>query len=99
MVIRSDKMNVTTLLYEHQYIELAENILSDSNYYIGLPRDISNSVQTKSNQLITSLERRSMISGDDAKHYRNYNSVVNKFYGLPKVHKPQLSLRPIISGS
>lgn len=72
--------------------------MSDSDYYVGMPRDVSNSIQTKSNHLMSVLKKRNMISREDAKEYHNYNKVINKFYGLPKVNKPQLALRPIISG-
>ena len=39
-----------------------------------------------------------MISSQEGYKRRCYNGVINKFYGLLKIHKPTLSLRPIISG-
>ncbi|XP_044760373.1 uncharacterized protein LOC123317827 [Coccinella septempunctata] len=41
--------------------------------------------------------RKEYISEQQGKTMFNYNAVPARFYGLPKVHKPVLSLRPIIS--
>ncbi|KAJ8977068.1 hypothetical protein NQ317_017230 [Molorchus minor] len=98
LVIQSDKMNVTTIMKKQQYEDLSLEILQDSDYYTVLPRDPSSTIQNKSNSLISSLEKNNILTKDESKSYRQYNSTVNKFYGLPKVHKPTLTLRPIISG-
>ncbi|XP_074028848.1 uncharacterized protein [Leptinotarsa decemlineata] len=97
-VINSDKMNVTTIMTTSQYESLANDILKDSNYYKVLRRDSSNTIQQKANKFISNLVQNNILTENEGKTYRNYNGVINKFYGLPKIHKPILSLRPIISG-
>lgn len=98
LVIQSDKMNVTTIITKQQYNTLSLEILQDNSYYRVLPRDPSSTIQQKSNTLISELEKSQMLTKDEAKKFRVYNGTINKFYGLPKIHKPVLQLRPIISG-
>lgn len=97
-VIMSDKMNVTTIMTVTQYELLAGEILNDSYHYKRINRDPSNSIQQKTNKFISDLVKSKMLTEEEGKSYRSYNGVINKFYGLPKIHKPVLSLRPIISG-
>ena len=97
-VIQSDKMKVTTIMTKEQYDRLSIEILMDEEYYSVLDRDPSNTIQSKANNIISQLEKSRMISSQEGYKRRCYNGVINKFYGLPKIHKPTLSLRPIISG-
>lgn len=97
-IIQSDKMKVTTIVTNEQYDRLSRDILADVDYYQVLERDPSNTIQQKANQLITQLEKNRMIEAREGSKHRCYNGVINKFYGLPKIHKPVLTLRPIISG-
>lgn len=83
LIIPSDKGNATTALDRDKYEKLGGNILSDKKYYKILKGDPTSTIQQKVNQLISKLEA--------------IGKIETKFYGLPKIHKPTLSLRPIIS--
>lgn len=96
-VLQSDKGNVTVIMDKSQYIELSNGILNDLDYYRRLPRDPTTTIQTKGNTLIKKLVTSGHISQMQGKSLYSYNSIPARFYGLPKVHKPVLSLRPIIS--
>lgn len=80
-----------------QYIELSNGILNDLDYYRRLPRDPTTTIQTKGNTMIKKLVTSGHISQMQGKSLYSYNSIPARFCGLPKVHKPVLSLRPIIS--
>lgn len=97
LVTQADKGNVTVCMKKSEYSALSKNILADTQYYKRLPRDPTSTLQQKANKLITNLKNRNMIDDTSAKKYMIYNSRPARFYGLPKIHKPQLSLRPIIS--
>lgn len=80
-----------------EYIDLSNNILLDQEYYVVLPRDPTSTFQQKANKLISKLKNDSMLDDAHAGKFTIYNAKPARFYGLPKVHKPQLALRPIIS--
>lgn len=97
IITRSDKGNVTVIMTKIQYIEKSLEILNDENSYIKLQRDPTSTFQQKANKLISELSDLEMISEQEAKNLMFYNAVPAKFYGLPKIHKPTLTVRPIIS--
>lgn len=97
LITRSDKGNATVLIDRSRYKELALTLLSDSDYYTIIPRDPTSTIQQNSNKLISQFKKYGKIPADVASKLMTYDAAVPKFYGLPKVHKPVLSLRPIIS--
>lgn len=97
MITRADKGNVTVCMDVHQYTQLSLNILSDTEFYQPINRDPTTTFQQKANKLIVQLKKDNMVTPEEAKQLMIYNSKPARFYGLPKIHKPQLSLRPIIS--
>ncbi|XP_044759503.1 uncharacterized protein LOC123317202 [Coccinella septempunctata] len=97
LVTQSDKGNITVIMDRAQYIELSNTILHDERYYKTLARDPTTTIQNKCNALIRELVNEGHLTQSQGKRLYFYNAVPAKFYGLPKVHKPTLSLRPIIS--
>ncbi|XP_074025984.1 uncharacterized protein [Leptinotarsa decemlineata] len=97
ILTRSDKGNVTVIMKKSDYIEKSLEIINDSESYVELNRDPVSTIQQKANKIITDLKKSEMISEDEAKTYMIYNSISPKYYGLSKIHKPDLKLRPIIS--
>ncbi|XP_044745159.1 uncharacterized protein LOC123307022 [Coccinella septempunctata] len=97
LVMQSDKGNVTVLMDRSQYVDLSREILEDDNHYKILPRDPTTSMQTKCNSLVKNLVNKGYITESEGKRLYNYNAVPARFYGLPKIHKPTLTLRPIVS--
>lgn len=97
LVFRSDKGNTTVILFKQQYHTLAMNILEDTNTYKLLNRDPTGTIQQKANKRVSKLKTDSMIDDYTAKKSMIYNAVASKFYGLPKIHKDPIKLRPIIS--
>lgn len=97
LVLQADKGSVTVVIKKEEYSTLSNEMLNDELTYKKLQRDPTSTYQQRANKLITSLKRDDLIEEDTAKSLMVYNSVAPKYYGLPKIHKPQLKLRPIIS--
>lgn len=93
----SDKGNITTAMYKTTYDGLALDILNDSKCFVKINVDPTSTVQ-KANKIVSQLERLGHLTPFLAKTLRCYDGVYPKFYFLPKVQKPVLSLRPIITG-
>ena len=84
-------MNTTT------YKEKANELLSDTYTYTRIKKDPTAKYKT---QLVDKLKALKDEEAIDNKLYRQLyptTSVVPKFYGLPKVHKPSCPLRPIVA--
>lgn len=93
----ADKGNVTVCMNKSVYLELSNSILMDREYYTELARDPTSTIQQKANQLVSNLKKAKMLDDTLTNRLTIYNSRPARFYGLPKIHKPQLALRPIIS--
>ena len=97
MVCQSDKGNVTVIMDKESYNDKVIELVADTEVYKVLKSDPTTRFQNSSNKLIGELKSSAFINADTAKSLLNYNSVPPRFFGLPKVHKPNCPLRPIVS--
>ena len=84
------------IMDRQDYINKANSLLNQ-NTYRSIPRDPTNSIK---NKLISILKRVKNQTGLDSNTYKSMyptGCVPPKFYGLPKIHKPDTSLRHIVS--
>ncbi|XP_072387388.1 uncharacterized protein [Diabrotica undecimpunctata] len=97
LVLTSDKGNATVLMDRDQYISLSQSLLDDSRYYQLLPSNPCSKFTNRINKFITHLKDIKVINQTIAKSLHNYDGYSPRFYCLPKIHKPTLSMRPIVS--
>lgn len=96
-ITRADKGSTTVALDRDEYVSKSLALLNDSSVYQQLRRDPTLTIQNKSNDFVKLLKKKNIVVEDDYKALMRYNSVPAKFYGLPKVHKQSVPLRPIVS--
>lgn len=84
-------------MYKNDYLNKTEELVNNNQYYTKLNRDPTFTLQLKANKLTKTLKDKGVIEEETAKNMTTYNSVAPRFYALPKIHKPQLSMRPIVS--
>ena len=96
MVLTADKGVSMVVLDKEDYIAKSEELLNQSNYKI-LKTDPTTKHKNKLINLLKSIKTEGGI--DDNIYRRLYptGAVPPKYYGLPKVHKTGMPLRPIIS--
>ena len=97
VILTADKGVALVILEKKDYIEKAKQLLQDTNTYITIQADPTTKLK---NKLITKLKKIKLDTGlDDITYRRMYptGAVIPKFYGLPKVHKENTPLRPIVS--
>ena len=97
VILTADKGVALVILEKKDYIEKAKQLLEDTNTYITIQTDPTTKLK---NKLITKLKKIKLDTGlDDSTYRRMYptGAVIPKFYGLPKVHKENTPLRPIVS--
>lgn len=99
LVLKADKGNVTVIMDKQNYIEKCLEQLNDTKYYQRINKDTTYTIQNKSNSFITKFKKNKKLDSDITKKYMIYNASIPKFYALPKIHKPELSVRPIIAST
>lgn len=97
MLTNADKGNTTVLLDKSEYSQKAYALLNDQNTYSKLSKDPTVTVQNKLNKIIDNFQKRKVISSDEGKFLKCNNGVPPKMYFLPKIHKNNVPLRPIVS--
>ena len=97
-VLPSDKGRATVVINEKDYASKIQNLLKDEKTYVKLKK---NDPTTKyKNELVEVVREWNRKEEIDKKTYdRIYptSEEVPKFYGLPKIHKKDTPLRPIVS--
>ena len=95
-VLTADKGVSLVVLDSEDFAAKSETLLHQPNYKI-LKADPTNKYKNKLVGLLKTIEAEGGI--DDITYKRLYltGAVPPKYYGLPKVHKPGMPLRPIIS--
>ncbi|XP_069673690.1 uncharacterized protein [Periplaneta americana] len=91
VVLPVDKGNGTVLLSSTQYQEKINQLLNDPAYKI-LKKDPTSSVERRTNQLI----KKSSLRAESKRLVSPSGSIPPRLYGLPKIHKPEVPLRPIV---
>ena len=72
-------------------------MLSDKKTYEPLKKDPINITYNKAKNLIKLWREKNYITENLAHTLKSSNPLPVKFYGLPKIHKPNYPLRPIVS--
>ena len=93
LVLSADKGNCVLFMDKQQYHDKALSLLNDKN----LNSDPTSKTQRKSNKILFDLKKAGKISDSMYKMLYCRDGLCPCFYGLPKIHKPGIPLRPIVS--
>ena len=96
MILTADKGVSIVVIDKEEYTRKAEELLRQPTY-IPIPTDATNKYK---NKLISPVKKIKTEGGiDEVTYIRFYPTGASpaKFYGLPKVHKTGMPLRPIVS--
>jgi len=72
--------------------------MSDSATYEEVPGDRTRSVQNKVKKVVDTLDKKGSIDNDLGRYMTGYEGTSGKLQGNPKLHKPGMPLRTIVSG-
>ena len=97
VILPADKGRVTVVMDKTDYFDKMDALVNDKQTYEELKRDPTPTLQRKLNSKILKLKKTDAI--DTQRYYRLRCSVPQppKLYGLPKLHKLGISMRPIVS--
>ena len=97
VINKADKGNCTVLMDRVDYIEKMMMLLNDTSTYKLIKIDLTTNVERKLNKFIYELYRNDKINQALYYHLRSTDGLAPRIYGLPKIHKPNCPLRPIVS--
>ncbi len=97
IVLSADKGNCVVVMDKIEYREKALSLLSDKNTYTVLKSDPTGKTQRGLNAKLLLLKKSNIISETTYKMLYSSDGLSPCFYGLPKIHKPEIPLRPIVS--
>ncbi|XP_018372103.1 PREDICTED: uncharacterized protein LOC108766985 [Trachymyrmex cornetzi] len=92
IVLPADKGNTTVVINTSDYKKKMKNLLSDKAYK-KLDKDPTNTIAQKTKTLV----EESNIPSKTKSTLKPTNPLPPRLYGLPKVHKPDIPFRPIVS--
>ena len=92
-ILPADKGNATVVMDTSQYVEKVKDLLTEP-VYEKVKKDLTPATERRVLKEIWEMERRKLTPKDLGKRLK---PVASKLYGLPKIHKPQVPLRPIVS--
>ena len=97
VILPADKGRVTVVMDQTDYHDKMNELVNDKQTYEELKRDPTPALQRKLNSKLLKLKKTDAI--DIRRYYRLRCRVPQppKRYGLPKLHKPNIPMRPIVS--
>ena len=101
LISRLDKGAGVVLLDRSDYLHKMNTILSDVSKFQKLPqnKDLTEKKGHEIPKLSEILKKDNMITPDVYSQLRPSGSNIPRLYGLPKVHKPEVPMRPILDMS
>ena len=97
MILPADKGKATVVMDKVEYEDKITGMLSDVNTYKSIPKDPAPALERRLNSFLLSLRRSGALSEQTYYKLRSSASKTPQLYGLPKIHKPDVPLRPIVS--
>ena len=97
MILPVDKGRTTVVMDKTTYNAKVANMLSDTSTYKPLIKDPTSALQRQMNSLLLSLHKSSHLSDYHYHKLRDSAGHIPLLYALPKVHKHDVPLRPIVS--
>lgn len=97
IITNADKSNKTVIMFKNHYTEKMMDLLNDKTTYVILKNNPTTTIQGKLNKIIDNLLKNDHINKNLALQLKSYNGIPPKIYGLPKIHKINTPLRPIVS--
>ena len=96
IVLTADKGVAMVVMDRQDYINKANHLLNQ-NTYKTITKDPTNTIKNKLINILKTIKTKSGLGTSTYKSMYPTGCVPPKFYGLPKIHKPDTPLRPIVS--
>ena len=96
VILTADKGTCLVIMDKEEYINKSQDLLKEDTYRV-IPEDPTNKQKNRLILLLKKIKNEGGISEEKYKFMYPTGAGISKFYGLPKVHKAGVPLRPIVS--
>ena len=96
IVLTADKGVAMVVLDKQDYINKSNQLLNQNTYKV-ISKDPTNTIKNKRINILKGIKTKTGLGSNTYKSMYPTGCVPPKFYGLPKIHKPDTPLRPIVS--
>ena len=98
-ILKADKGNATVIMNSVDYDQKINLLLNDSSTYVKLSVKSNpvTKITSNVNKFVFNLFKKEKISESEYRFLHCSIGVIPRFYGLPKIHKASVPLRPIVS--
>ncbi|XP_036347982.1 uncharacterized protein LOC118757371 [Rhagoletis pomonella] len=97
IITDADKGNKTVAMYKTEYLDKMNKLIDDKNTYKAIRSDPTNALQRKNNKIVDELYKGKHINFREKQQLTCTAATAPRLYGLPKIHKLDVPLRPIVS--
>jgi len=97
ILTRADKGNITVALDKNEYLNKIEDMLKDSETYSIINNDPIKKLTKEIRELLTRWKNKGFITKNTYNAIYCSDGNLPRAYGLPKIHKPGLTFRIIVS--
>lgn len=97
IIIQADKGNKTVAMFKEEYETKMKNLLDDKQTYKTIRVDPTPRLQKANNLIVADLHKHDLINSWEKRRLFCSAATAPRIYGLPKIHKPNIPLRPIVS--
>jgi len=97
VILPADKGRTTVIMDKSQYIHKAKELLEDKGTYTLINTNPIQKLDNKVKRMLNDLTKKGQISKDEQRWMKSSGPILPRFYGRPKIHKPDIPLRPIVS--
>ena len=95
-VLTADKGVAMVVMDKQDYINKSNQLLNQNTYKV-ISKDPTNTIKNKLINILKGIKTKTGLGSNTYKSMYPTGCVPPKFYGLPKIHKPDTPLRPIVS--
>ena len=97
IALTTDKGVAMVMMNMHDYNKKARALLDDTNNYKPITSDPTTKLKNKLANILNMIKGEGNIDENTYKRVYPTGASAPKFYGLPKIHKEDVPLRPIVS--
>ncbi|BHF57191.1 hypothetical protein SprV_0100013200 [Sparganum proliferum] len=97
VVLPADKGRSTVVLDKTDYIRKANSLLDDRQAYLRCDGEPMRKLLTQLDKTLAEMQANKVISKSVRLAVKPTDAAASRFYGLPKLHKVDVPLRPIVS--
>ncbi|BHF69399.1 hypothetical protein SprV_0301244300 [Sparganum proliferum] len=97
IILPADKGRSTVVMNREDYNEKAKALLDDREFYRPAQKSQAKAVADRLSKLLREYRHKNVITENEWHQMRATDTALARFYGLPKIHKANVSLRPIVA--